>query len=267
MRMRDEDGHHAMLEAGKAWRRIKLGQKRLWSDWTMVIGPGLLKARSEAMALAGTNQPMGRGYNTAMAGLLKEYGLGDMGETARAHMLKIMERYAEVEEWRARQKDPGDLNHPSRVWAKFQAASRRVDERHQEKAGTPSLAKQTADELAAAIEDNAAKDQEIAALKAHVAELEAARELPAYAPPKHVFSREGARKQIIDLIGLMQFATSAGAACGLYTDVNPDNLEELPITVEEATRLLNWLKDLPSVIRSRTKHIKAEKERRARQAG
>ena len=33
--------------------------------------------------------------------------------------LKIMERLADVEEWRAKQKDPGDL-HPSRVWTKYQ---------------------------------------------------------------------------------------------------------------------------------------------------
>lgn len=177
MRMRDEDGHHAMVAAGKAWRRIKTGQARLWSDWTMVIGPGLMKARSEAMAIAGTNQPMGRGYNTAMAGLLKEYGLDDMSETARAHMLKIMECYSEVEEWRAKQRDPGDLNHPSRVWAKFQTASRRVDERREEQASKPSLAKQTANELAAAMEDIAAKDRELADLKAHVAELESARDM------------------------------------------------------------------------------------------
>jgi hypothetical protein len=39
-----------------------------------------------------------------------------MSETARAHILKIMENYADVEEWRAKQEDPGDLNHPSRVW-------------------------------------------------------------------------------------------------------------------------------------------------------
>ena len=116
MKMRDEDGHQAMLETGRAWRRVKGGQQRLWSDWTMVIGPGLMKARAEAMSVAGTNRPMGRGYNTAMAELLAEYKVDDMGETARAHILKIMEHYADVEEWRAKQKDPGDLNHPSRVW-------------------------------------------------------------------------------------------------------------------------------------------------------
>jgi hypothetical protein len=65
------------------------------------------------MYIAQTNKPMGRGYNTAMGELLTEYKLDDMGETARAHILKIMEHYAAVEEWRAKQRDPADLNHPS----------------------------------------------------------------------------------------------------------------------------------------------------------
>ena len=52
-----------------------------------------------------------------------------MSETARAHILKIMENYADVEEWRAKQEDPGDLNHPSRVWTKYQRSAKQTDER------------------------------------------------------------------------------------------------------------------------------------------
>ena len=166
MRMRDDDGHHAMLEAGKAWKRVKDSEKRLWSDWTMVIGPGLMKARAEAMSTAGTNTPKGRGYNTAMAALLEEYRLDDMGETARADILKIMERYSEVEEWRARQKNPADLNHPSRVWNKYRHSAQQADERTQHKRADAQHkredAKQTQHELAAALE--------------RIEELEAARE-------------------------------------------------------------------------------------------
>src|SRR5262245_38376047 len=112
MPMRDEAGHQAMLRCGKAWKRVKSHQTKLWSDWTMEIGPALMKARAEAMSVAGTNQPMGRGYNAAMSDLLKEYEVDDMSETARAHILKIMGNLAAVEEWRAKQKDPDDLNHP-----------------------------------------------------------------------------------------------------------------------------------------------------------
>jgi len=161
MRMRDEDGHHAMLEASKAWRRIKTGQVRLWSDWTLVVGPGLIKARAEAMWIAQTNVPMGRGYNTAMSGLLAEYKLDDMGETSRAHLLKVMENLAAVEEWRAKQKDPGDLNHPSRVWMKYQRSAKAQDEHVAEKVKRRrSAAKETEGGLAAALERIAELEEE-----------------------------------------------------------------------------------------------------------
>jgi hypothetical protein len=167
--MRDEDGHQAMLQAGKAWKLIKTGQERLWRDWTMVIGPALMKARAEAMYIAQTNQPIGRGYNTAMGELLKEYRLDDMGETARAHILKIMEHYADVEEWRAKQKDPADLNHPSRVWTKFQKSSTAQDEKDKRKRN------QTSTELAKALEEIERLRAENDQLRAYIEELEAAR--------------------------------------------------------------------------------------------
>jgi hypothetical protein len=60
--MQDEGGHRAMVEAGKTWSQIKDDRVRHCSDWTMIIGPALMKARAEAMAIAGTNQAMGRGW-------------------------------------------------------------------------------------------------------------------------------------------------------------------------------------------------------------
>jgi hypothetical protein len=169
--MRDDDGHQAMLAAGKAWGKIKAAQAKVWSDWTMVIGPGLSKARAEAMAIAQTNQPMGRGYNTAMSGLLTEYKLDDMGETARAHILKIMDRLSDVEAWRAKQKDPADLNHPSRVWTKYQRASASEDEKQKRK----QHQRDTNTELAKALEEIERLRAENEGLRAHIEELEAAR--------------------------------------------------------------------------------------------
>jgi hypothetical protein len=176
MRMRDDDGHQAMLRCGKAWKRVKDHQTRLWSDWTMEIGPALMKARAEAMSVAETNRPIGRGYNAAMSGLLEEYGVADMSETARAHILKIMENLAAVEEWRAKQPDPDDLNHPSRVWQKFQRSSTQADERTQQlreqrRAERKLSANQ---ELEAAQEQIRELEAEIDALKAYIQELEAA---------------------------------------------------------------------------------------------
>jgi hypothetical protein len=176
MRMRDEAGHQAMLRCTKAWKRVKSHQTKLWSDWTMEIGPALMKARAEAMAIAQTNRPIGRGYNQAMAALLDEYDIADMGETARAHILKIMENLAAVEEWRAKQDDPDDLNHPSRVWLKYQRSSTQADERTQkerERRRAERKASQT-QELEAALERIRELEAEIESLKVYIQELEAA---------------------------------------------------------------------------------------------
>lgn len=124
MFMRDAEDHKVLQEAGKAWRRIKDREKRIWQDWTTKIGPGLLKARVEAMHRAGTNRPMGRGYNEAMSNLLVAYHLDDMEGVARNDMLSIMEHLSEVEEWRADQDYPDRLNHPTTVWRGFKKSAR-----------------------------------------------------------------------------------------------------------------------------------------------
>ena len=125
MRMRDEDGHEAGLRAGKAWDRIKSGNRRTWLDWTMEIGPWLVKARVEAMVLAKTNRPIGKRYTAKMSEFLKTYGLDDIDQTTRAHLLKIMEALPEVEVWRKQEKCLEDLNSPSWVWRKFQLTNKR----------------------------------------------------------------------------------------------------------------------------------------------
>jgi hypothetical protein len=117
--MRDEDGHNAMLVAGGEWRRIKMATKRMWSGWTTKIGPALVKARAEAMAIACTNKPAGKGYNTAMSGLLQEYKLHDMEAVARNDVLSIMEHLPSVEAWHAKQRNREKLNHPTTVWRHF----------------------------------------------------------------------------------------------------------------------------------------------------
>jgi len=132
MRMRDEDSHEAGLRAGKAWERIKSGSRRTWLDWTTEIGPWLVKARGEAMAMGQTNRPVGRRYTVKMSELLKSYGLDDLKESARADLLKIMAALPEVEAWRERQDHPEYQNNPSGVWRKFRLFIRLQDKREGE---------------------------------------------------------------------------------------------------------------------------------------
>jgi hypothetical protein len=115
-----------MLEAGKAWKEIEArGRKPTWSEWTTIIGPGLVEARAEALGVTRGNRPIGRAYNTAMSALLKEYGLERMNRTVRVYLFKVMREPRQIEEWRARQKKPDDLNNPVAVWRRYKKSTYR----------------------------------------------------------------------------------------------------------------------------------------------
>ena len=51
-KMRDPEGHRAMQAAGEAWKKIKTRGARTWTEWTEVIGPGLVMARTEARSIS-----------------------------------------------------------------------------------------------------------------------------------------------------------------------------------------------------------------------
>jgi hypothetical protein len=141
MKMRDEEGHRAMQAAGKAWKAIKTHSTKTWTEWTEVIGPGLVKAQAEARSVS--NKPSGKGYNTAMGALLEEYGFGNAVErfrskVTRADLLHCMDYLTEIEAWRHkadasvlepverkqnhRYPDHATLNHPTVVWRRFSAS-------------------------------------------------------------------------------------------------------------------------------------------------
>src|SRR5437016_5876248 len=149
--MDNDADHRAALHAGRVWRRIETKERRRWSEWTVDIGPPLLKARLQAKADAGVEQPISGGYSDAMSKLLDEYGLRSIREKTRRDLLHVMENLEAVERWRALQDHPDDLNSPSYVWERFQKSSAQQDKRDAER--KPSLVEQ--------------------ALMARVAELEA----------------------------------------------------------------------------------------------
>lgn len=176
MRMRDDDGHHAMLKAGKAWKRVRESSKRLWSDWTMEICPGLVKARAEAQSIS--NNTSGKGYNTAMSALLEEYGLDDMDPTARKHALDIMEFLPAVERWRAKQPNRERLNHPTTVWRLFEHSAEYQDERIARGLPLPKRKDSEAapGEKPTLLEETAALQTKVDALEQRVVEVEQERD-------------------------------------------------------------------------------------------
>jgi hypothetical protein len=122
MKMSSDSDHEVMVSAAQAWSEIKGASQQLWPMWVTKIGPALAKARAEAMVLAKTNQPKGKGYNGNMSALLIEYKLNDIEQVTRADLLNIMERLDLVESWRDRQRQPESLNHPSVVWRQFKSS-------------------------------------------------------------------------------------------------------------------------------------------------
>jgi hypothetical protein len=184
-KMRDPEGHRAMQAAGEAWKKIKTRGARTWTEWTEVIGPGLVMARTEARSIS--NKPVGKGYNNAMGALLEEYGFGNAVErfrskVERADLLHCMDYLTEIEEWREKAKRsvleaverkqhqhyPSHiaLNHPTVVWRHFKA-SKDGKEAFKDRGIEPKLRapKKTDDDLR----------QELAAKQAYIEELEAAR--------------------------------------------------------------------------------------------
>ena len=104
-----------------------------------------------------------------MSGLLQTYALDDIEQGARKHILDIMADLDAANAWREKQPDyETRLNHPTNVWRGWQRSSRKQD--HRDANRKPNKAEQTAIELAAAL-------QHIEELNAHVAELEAARDI------------------------------------------------------------------------------------------
>jgi hypothetical protein len=122
MRMREDGDHRAMLEAGKAWLRIKKSGQRNFADWTMVIGPALVRARHEAMAISGANAPKGRGYNESFSALLQAYRLDDIEQVARKDIFAVMTYLTAVNRWRDKQRMPERLNHPTTIWRAFKGS-------------------------------------------------------------------------------------------------------------------------------------------------
>jgi hypothetical protein len=113
------ENHDDVLAAGAAaWSRIRDHEKATWTDW-LDVARALAIGRTVALKVAGTNQPVGTRYNTAMGVWLRENGLADIVAQERYRLFLILQNLAEIEAWRAGLSDAQRrrLNHPNAVWS------------------------------------------------------------------------------------------------------------------------------------------------------
>ena len=108
----------------EAWQRLR--SHSTWEDWKKV-GAALVIGRAEAMRDGHVNKPRGRSYNAAINAFLKKFGFDGLDSGDRSRLLDVMDHQNEIEACLAKlsPKERLRLNHPSNVWRKWKAATRK----------------------------------------------------------------------------------------------------------------------------------------------
>lgn len=129
--MSEDDRENVIQQGIAAWNQLK----KSWEHWRMV-GKALLVGREWAMHHAGTNKPEGKGYNLAFGAWLEKYKLNDIDQGDRKRLFEVMDKLAEIEEWRAglTEGERRKLNHPSTVLRRWKKATQLPSEEKPKKA-------------------------------------------------------------------------------------------------------------------------------------
>jgi hypothetical protein len=167
--MREDVCERRIRQGVAAWGRLRRDNN--WHDW-MCLGEALQIGRDWAMNQAGTNKPVGKGYNLVMGEWLKKHKLDTLDKGERSRLLDCIDNRASIEEWRKTLTLTARLkyNHPTAVlrrWQAFIEPEPRADDGSVEP--KPTLR----DSVRNLSEDVDGKAREIDALKAHIEELEA----------------------------------------------------------------------------------------------
>ena len=183
----EDERDRACRQGTQAWQRLK--KEKSWMDW-LKVGEALQVGREWAMNQAGNNRPEGKGYNTAFGEWLAKYKLDHMDKGDRSRLFSVMDNLPSIEGWRQTLTltERLKLNHPNAVLRKWKAYIEPEDAK-------PTLR----DSVANLSEDVEAKNRETAALKEHIAELEAARAMvePGRRPMTEPNSLDDVRKAYI----------------------------------------------------------------------
>ena len=170
MAMHEDAVERVCRQGTLAWQRLK--KDKNWTDW-IKVGEAHMVGRDWAQRIAGTNRPQGKAYNMAFGEWLQKYKFDDMDKGDRSRLFAVMDNLGQIEEWRMTLTltERLKLNHPNAVLRKWKAHMA-PEARTESGEPKPTLR----DSVVNLSEEVAAKDREIANLKTHIAELEAARE-------------------------------------------------------------------------------------------
>jgi hypothetical protein len=188
--MREDERDRVARQGTQAWQRLK--KEKSWIDW-LKVGEALQVGREWAMNQAMTNRPEGKAYNIAFGEWLGKYKLDDMDKGDRSRLFTVMENLPQIDQWRQTLTltERLKLNHPNAVLRKWKAFMR-PEARNEQGLPKPTLR----DSVVTLSEENAA-------LKAHIAELEAAREVTGNKNPLAGFDAG----QIVDCILKLKTST------------------------------------------------------------
>jgi hypothetical protein len=116
-------GEAATVEAGrKAWHRLRGSAS--FNDW-VTVSKALAVGRSECMASAKTNRPVGTTYNRCMGEWLRNNGFDGIGAQERYRAGLVLENLTSIEKWRAEldETQRRRLNHPAAIWHAWRKAA------------------------------------------------------------------------------------------------------------------------------------------------
>jgi hypothetical protein len=214
-----QSNRHTILKTGRASLEM-LNKGQNWICW-IDVGKALVLLRQEAMAEAGTNRPEGSAYNRLFGAKVRDERL-DFDKSDRARLFQVMDNLPAIEAWRATLADNERrrFNHPSTVVRRWKGATK-VREPGQRRGS--SLA------------------EELDAVRAHIAELEATRREES----RTVTPAQGS---MLDLIA--GFVTAKKLALGSSVFNSFDvTTTTIPFTVKEVEESVQWLNSFAKAYR------------------
>jgi hypothetical protein len=134
-----DDSSQRVVDAGRdAWR--SLAKDETWEKW-LSIGRAIEVGRREIMRLLHTNRPAGAQWSRTFGQWLDSTGFAEIDKSVRSRLQQCLDNLPAIETWR---QNIGltqrlQLNHPTVVWRRFQAAQIGADNAKEPAKGRPGM--------------------------------------------------------------------------------------------------------------------------------